>query len=568
MKNLCAPTISGEIKKARAANYNNPSNCLFEFIDNAIDAKAKRIRIDIREKSGTRIPHKIMISDDCPEGISKLIHIFSWTYDPGSRQKLSLGEYGTGFKSAAVNIADKLTLFSKNQQGDAYQVVADWQDMADENRWEPRLIPISNELYGDTHPFKNGSTFVLESLRYDILASSQGSPILQFIRNVYQDVVYFYRYFFKNNDNVNITIRGVWEENGEIYEKDCRDHPLLTLMNYSEILESEVHIFRDSFQFFRVYFHHRQSKKWEYVQFIEKRKNGNSVLKCHETVTIDPSFVLVDVLTFRSFLLHELVTEDEKQDTDPVRFSDFTHPCTIDIIRDCRVVGKDLSLRNPRADPIRHFVKHELYYENYAINTLLGIHYNKSNNGNFRENDLRYTIEHLQFLHEKEFFRLEKILLKKSEEINSENSSDTTIHKNVSPLEKQDKRKSFSEQVKISTITAQESRDSVLDFVLRAPILLLDYDHKNGIPAINTEENCQALSVITHSVKTRCPKFYQELEGNIEKQVLFIKDLLNCITRSKIFVDAWRKKEIILIPSVDHASYSDLLQSGLFTVKE
>ena len=559
MTESCAPRINGEIKKARASNYNSPSSCLFEFIDNAIDAKAKRIRIDVREKSGTRMPHKIMISDDCPDGISDMVGIFSWTYDPGSRSHMALGEYGTGFKSAAVNMADKLSLFSKNQNGDAYQVVADWQDMADENRWEPRLIPISDEFYADVHPFKNGSTFVLESLRYDILVSPQGSPILRFIHNIYDDIAYFYRYFIEKNDQVDIIIRGVWEQNGEIYEKNCRDHPLFQIIQqpnfHHEMIESEVQIFRDSFQCLRVYFRYRQSKKWEYVQFIEKRKNGNSLLKCHETVAVDPSFVLVDTMRFRSLLLQELVTEEEKVEDDPTRFSDFTNPCTIDIIRDCRIVGKDLSLRTPRSDPIRHFVKHELYYENYIMNTLLGVHYNKSNNGKFRENDLRYTIEHLQFLHEKEFFRLEK---------NLKTSESTVEIKAEVPEIKQDKRKSFSEQVKISTITAQESRDSVLDFVLRAPILLLDYDHKNGIPAINTEENCQALSVITHSVKTRCPKFFQELEHEKEKQIIFIKDLLNCITRSKIFVDAWREKQITLITSADEASRSDLLQSGIF----
>ena len=128
------------------------------------------------------------------------------------------------------------------------------------------------------------------------------------------------------------------------------------------------------------------------------------------------------------------------------------------------------------------------------------------------------------------------------------------------------KRRAFSEQVKISTITAQESRDSVLDIVLRAPIMLLEYDHINGVAAMNTEENCQALSVLTHSVKTRYPKFFTKLEQNTaSEKTMYIVDLLNCITRSHYFADAWTNGRIVIHPSSTNGSVSDLLQNGLFS---
>lgn len=136
-KSTCHPTIRGEIKKARAGNYET-SSCLFEFVDNSLDAGADRIRIDIRERSGTGNPHKFIISDNASSGISRevLSNIFSWTYER-ARSETDVGEYGTGFKTASVNLAEKLVVVTKC--GDqAFQATADWQDMADEDRWTRR----------------------------------------------------------------------------------------------------------------------------------------------------------------------------------------------------------------------------------------------------------------------------------------------------------------------------------------------------------------------------------------------------------------------------------------------
>jgi len=551
----CLPTIRGEIKKARCSNYENPSDCIFEFIDNAIDVQVKRIRIDIRERTGVSHIHKIIISDDGVDGVqtSKLMDIFSWTFEPKNRRVDSLGEYGAGFKTAAVNLADKLTLITSHDSK-CFQVCADWQDMADENRWDPRILPISHDFYFDVHPFKNGSSFILESLRYDIFPSVQKCPIAEFTTQLYNDIAYCYRYILLNKPQLDITIRGIWEDRGEIFERSVRQHPLFHISPSDNItVETEIQILRDSFQFMRVYFRLPSSKKWQYIEFIEKRKNGNSHLRCHDVGVIDPSFVLIDHLQFRSIMY--------PQD------HGFCTSCTIDIIRDGRIVGRDMSLRTPRLDPIQHLVKHELHYHDYILNPFLGVHYNKSTAGRFRDNDLRYTLEHLQFVHEKDIYRLEK---RSSEDHPTEqcDKQRPTMEspddmKTENPMKK---RRAFSEQVKISTITAQESRDSVLDIVLRAPIMLLEYDHINGVAAMNTEENCQALSVLTHSVKTRYPKFFTKLEQNTaSEKTMYIVDLLNCITRSHYFADAWTNGRIVIHPSSTNGSVSDLLQNGLFS---
>lgn len=125
MQGTCLPTLRGEIKKARVNNYDFSSG-IFEFIDNAIDIGTTRIRIDLRARSGSGSLHKILISDNMKSGIPRdlLKSIFSWTFER-QRKSTDIGEYGTGFKTAAVNIADKLTILTKDGElGNCHQAIA------------------------------------------------------------------------------------------------------------------------------------------------------------------------------------------------------------------------------------------------------------------------------------------------------------------------------------------------------------------------------------------------------------------------------------------------------------
>lgn len=542
----CAPTVKGEIKKARVGNYDFVSG-IFEFIDNAIDVKANRILINIRNR-GDDYPHKILISDNNLNGIDKKIisKIFSWTFER-DRSKNEIGEYGTGFKTAAVNLGEKLTVLTKDgNTGRCYQAIADWPDMSDSNRWEPRVQEIDEEIYGDTHPFSNGTTFLIEGLRYEmILLSSNGevTTSMQLVSDLYDKIVYSYRYLLRDS-NLDIILKGSFMNSKEMIEKRILDHGYFYDDSEKRIdeLVSKIRVYQDQSNFFRIFFQGVENKKWEMVHFIEKRKNGNNHLKSDEyKESLFSSLRLVEELNFKT------IFDRSKKGT---FFNN--KPCSMDIIHSGRVVGCDILLRNSVPDlPI--FCKHELWYESYFLNSLLSISYNKKNNG-IRENDLIYTLEFLHDLHEKKVKRILQLdgTKEKALEIVASDKETTDNDKK--------QRKNFSSQTKIQTLTRQECRDSLLDFILKETILPMDYDHKNGVNNINSPDNCQALSVITHAIKTRYPDIYTTIGKDTESKISFIVDLLNCITRSKYFTDALARGQI----KIDR---TNIQNKGLFNHK-
>jgi hypothetical protein len=597
----CRPTIRGEIKKARAGNYDT-SSCLFEFVDNSMDANADRIRVDIRERTGTGNPHKVIISDNSPTGIPReaLGAIFSWTYER-KRSETDVGEYGTGFKTASVNLAEKLVVVTKH--GDkAYQATADWQDMADEDRWDPQVMEITTDYFQDIHPFHNGSTFILEGLRNEMFVSSTTTTklVTHFFRKVWDDIAYYYRYVLHENPSLRITLKGTPKDGEEICEMDVREHDLFRAHtdpfhnnSLETMMETSIAVYQDSLQFYRVFFQNAKTKKWEGVEFVEKHKNGNSRLKCQEVLSsVMESMRLIDTLTFRSVHLRN---DAEHSSTCMALYP----TCTLDILRRGRVMGKDLFLRAPRAEALSCFVKHEVWYHSYHINPLLGVQYNKQNHGTLRENNLRYTMEHVQQVHEREFYKTEKTMLAATPLPTVTSSLPTvddmsltflpaTMNGQISsldipmgtPLEVRQlplapivppalpsphdeisKRKNFTPSTKMEILYRQECRDSVLDLVLKDTVLLMEYDHINGKSSLNTTDNCQALSVITHALKTRKPDIFEKLQNNHETRVEFLVDLLNCITRSRYFIEAWTSGEVRVR---DLQQQLGVVQEGLF----
>lgn len=583
----CTPTIRGEIRKARASNYDFASG-IMEFIDNAIDADATTIRLDIRERTGTGHPHKIIISDNARGGIpfAKIGAIFSWTFER-ARRATDIGEYGTGFKTAAVNIAHKLTLLTKDSdQDECAQAIADWQDMSDEETFEPKIMRITNEYYHDYHPFSTGTTFILEGLRNEMLRlpSASDTTMTILVNQLYNTIAYVYRYILHEHPAIDIILKGVWIPDTDIKECTIRHHPLFLgdavaaepVRNvHARIIKTMVRVYKDTLQYYRACYNHGSDDKWQVVQFLEKRKNGNNHLKSYEVpLSTFDGMRCIDTLVFFTVLHLDAEYSEMCATLNPTG--------TVDIIRKGRVVGRDMSMRgtSPRtAEQLTRFVKHEIWYNSYELNAPLGIQYNKRNShGWLQENDLRFVLEHIQQLHERECTRYDRdhpvrraaaaaaavadAAAPSSTVVTVATTTSSTSSSTSDEDTRKQPRRNFSTQIKIQTLNRQECRDRVLDFVLKDNILLFEYDHKNGEPSINSKENCQALSVITHAVKTHCPETFQRLEHSETDRARFTVDLLNCITRSKIFAEAYTAKRIITMAA--DPSSAHLLQHGIF----
>ena len=165
MVQIEAPTLKGEIKKARASNY-TWQRVISEFIDNSNDVLIKStqnqkvIKIKLNLDTNGNLS-SICISDDFIEGI-KDNRIWSWTYER-NREEGDCGEFGTGFKSGSVNISSELLVLTLSDN-EYTGMRADWDEMSLRNDYTPTSNIISEKDYKDYHPFDFGSSFVLKHL--------------------------------------------------------------------------------------------------------------------------------------------------------------------------------------------------------------------------------------------------------------------------------------------------------------------------------------------------------------------------------------------------------------------
>ena len=583
----CQPTVRGLIKQHRVCSYDIHA-CLHEFLDNALDAGATKVEVGLRERGHEdshfpTIPHKILISDNVAAGISleNLQKIFSWTYER-RRSGTDIGEYGVGFKAASVNLAEKLTVYTQTSVGKFYQAVIDWIEMSMENRWEPDITEITKERYEKFHPFLTGSSFVLENIRPESFSHSLERPTednkndvssvennhyLSIILNKWlEETAYVYRFILYQKPDLQISFRGNWEP----VSRNLRQHDLFTYSldpcpplsredEKGSSITSLIRIYRDSQRILRVYYQSQfgssGNRLWYKIIVKRRFKNGNSQFEALSVPHGEfDSLQIIDTLVFRTAHEQEAIRSSELMS----RYK----TCSLDILRGDRVVARDLNLRNPESQKLGYFLKHELVYQDYSLNTVLGVQFNKKNSGRLPENDLRDTLEYTQKEHEKmcEVAERSRYLqqlqtVQTVQETKLEPTLDSVPREETAkvedpqpPLQPQSsypRRKHFSEKTKIHILQKQECRDKVMDFVLNNTILPMEYDHVNGHPTNNSQDNCQAISVITHAIKTRHPECYEILEeGSEETKSRFIVELMNCITRSRYFREAFEKKRI------------------------
>src|SRR5438105_73070 len=106
------------IDAIRDAGYRGPTAALAELVDNAFEANATTVRIDIAE--GTSEPIVTVVDDGCgmKPSILPLALQFGGSTRFGSRR--GLGRYGMGLPAGSISQARRVDVFTWTRQGHVF----------------------------------------------------------------------------------------------------------------------------------------------------------------------------------------------------------------------------------------------------------------------------------------------------------------------------------------------------------------------------------------------------------------------------------------------------------------
>ena len=385
------PTLFGEIKKARASNYDF-TRAINEFIDNSLDTDATEIIIELKNYKNK--PETIRISDNSTNGINNdiLSKIFCWTYDR-KRPEKEIGEFGTGFKAASVNLGDKITVFTYDAKNKTYlKCIADWIDMSENNIWVPKKITITKDDYetSTNHPFIKGSSFLIERILH--------SRHPRFDENAIEKIANIYKYILKSKPKIKITVK---LDNNQFnlrektyYNFDCCEFEYETKISIYKLKDD---IETDELNMIATFVYDGELDK--YVTPTRKMNNGNYSTK--QEIFKSRNYVRQGVINFRSCHDTKMRIIDDK-----IKSVGGPEPelpkGSVDIIRHNRIIGDSIStFIAPRGDGYANYIKHELSYEDKIFDDYLGISFNKTTDGHIPENNLKYLLHFLIKEHQK-----------------------------------------------------------------------------------------------------------------------------------------------------------------------
>lgn len=152
------------------------ADALGEFIDNSLDAGAKKIRVVVTEPAGKRGERKLLVHDD-GNGLDEL-HVLVRLGDRKEHESTKLGRYGIGSKDAAFTIGGprhKLTARS-TFKGRRREMTFSWADVMDRGEWlnaEP-TEPVESTNVGTTIIVSPVDKVIPSGKRLDELAARLG----------------------------------------------------------------------------------------------------------------------------------------------------------------------------------------------------------------------------------------------------------------------------------------------------------------------------------------------------------------------------------------------------------
>jgi hypothetical protein len=188
----------------RDTGYKSTGLVVAEFIDNSIQAQARRVFVEVAASSDTRFPVEILVVDD-GTGMDRQTLSGALTFGGSSRfnDRSSLGRYGMGLPNGAMNRARRVEVYS--WQGTAVlRACLDIDEVAARRTHRlPAVAPPSTVPFTITSP--TGTAVRL--LRCDKIEYKRPSALA---RRLEADLGRIYRHFLV--DGLELRINGKWVE--------------------------------------------------------------------------------------------------------------------------------------------------------------------------------------------------------------------------------------------------------------------------------------------------------------------------------------------------------------------
>lgn len=206
-----APHFKSQYRKYRQSDY-TLQDSIAEFIDNII-TKCKNIKINITVKDDKIL--RITISDDYCNGFENINEVgyrnpFNMGHmRDGQNDDSEISQFGVGFKAGAISTGYKLTVYTQVNEK-YHRVIMDFDKMCKEEdvnkSYNPLKYPICKQEYEDIHPFKEGSTIVLEEIHNEIYSKTTEEDLIKNLTldlsNLFGNVVKKINVKITLNDNI------------------------------------------------------------------------------------------------------------------------------------------------------------------------------------------------------------------------------------------------------------------------------------------------------------------------------------------------------------------------------
>ncbi len=164
------------IQATRDSGYKGTANAIAELVDNALQADAKTVAIDIFQGFDERHPIEVMIRDD-GHGMDRATLRQSLRFGGSSRfnDRSGMGRYGMGLPNASLSQARRATVYAwQSKRGDVYMSHLDVDDVADGRMVN---VPLPRRCDYPLQEERPGSGTIVHWTRCDRLENKRASTI-------------------------------------------------------------------------------------------------------------------------------------------------------------------------------------------------------------------------------------------------------------------------------------------------------------------------------------------------------------------------------------------------------